>query len=102
MGVSLSTNLDDLKVIPYFLWDEPMTVEEFRQRLTSASLAEQDRFLTKLLREARDTDVWKFTSPAEVWRRWPAIAGQVGRRRAFWEFLLNRWHSEGLIGEQQT
>ncbi len=79
-----------------------MTVAEFRRRLTTASPAEQNRLLAKLLREARDTDVWKFTSPAEVWRRWPAVAGQVGRRRAFWEFLLNRWHNEGLIGEQQT
>lgn len=102
MSVSLSTDLGDLTAIPYFLWDEPMTVTEFRQRLTTASPAEQTRLLAKLLREARDTDVWKFTSPAEVWRRWPAVAGQVGRRRAFWEFLLNRWHSEGLIGEQQA
>lgn len=102
MAVTLSSDLDDLKAIPYFLWDEPMTVAEFKQRLTGASPAEQNRLLAKLLREARDTDVWKFTSPAEVWRRWPAIAAQTGRRRAFWEFLLDRWHSEGLIGEQQA
>jgi len=102
MNVTLSTDLDDLKAIPYFLWDEPMTVAEFKRRLTTASPAEQTRYLAKLLREARDTDVWKFVSPAEVWRRWPAVAGQVGRRRAFWEFILNRWHSEGLIGEQQA
>ncbi|MGH9935500.1 MAG: hypothetical protein ACREAM_04585 [Blastocatellia bacterium] len=102
MSVSLSTDLDDLAAIPYFLWDEPMTVAEFRRRLVAASPAEQNRLLAKLLREARDTDVWKFTSPAEVWRRWPAIAGQTGRRRAFWEFILDRWRREGLIGEEQA
>jgi len=99
MSVSLSTDLDDLTAIPYFLWDEPMTVAEFRQRLTAASPAERNRLLAKLLREARDTDVWKFTSPAEVWRRWPAVARQTGRRRAFWEFILDRWRKEGLIVE---
>lgn len=102
MSVSLSTDLDDLTAIPYFLWDEPMVVAEFKRRLAAASPAEQNRLLAKLLREARDTDVWKFASPAEVWRRWPALAAQLGRRRAFWEFLLDRWHREGLIGEQQA
>lgn len=99
MGVLLSTQLDDPTAIPYFLWDEPMTVAEFRQRLATASAPEQNRLLGKLLREARDTDVWKFTSPAEVWRRWPLIVRHLGRRRAFWEFLLGSWHQDGLIGE---
>ena len=99
MSVLLSTNLDDTAAIPYFLWDEPMTVAEFRQRLATASLPEQNRLLGKLLREARDTDVWKFTSPAEVWRQWPLIERHLGRRRAFWEFLLGSWHKDGLIGE---
>jgi len=79
-----------------------MTVAELRRRLTAGSPAEQNRLLSKLLREARDTDVWKFTSPAEVWRRWQAVAAQPGRRRAFWEFLLDRWRGEGLIGGQQA
>ncbi len=99
MSVSLSTKLDDPAAIPYFLWDEPMTVAEFRQRLATASLPEQHRLLGKLLREARDTDVWQFISPTEVWRKWPLIERHLGRRRAFWEFLLGSWHNDGLIGE---
>src|SRR5262245_55565738 len=98
-GVLLSTNLDDPKSIPYFLWDEPMTVAEFRKRLETASHTERIRLLAKLLREARDTDVWKCTSPAEIFQRWPALAGKLGRRRGFWEFLLNGWYQEGLIGK---
>jgi hypothetical protein len=98
MSVSLSTDLADPNAVPYFLWDEPMTSAEFRRRLMTASLAEQTRLLAKLLREARDTDVWKFTSPEEVWRRWSGISRHLGRRRKFWEFLMDRWHEEGLIG----
>lgn len=99
MSVSLSTDLADAAAVPYFLWDDPMTVAEFRSRLMTASPAEQTRLLAKLLREARDTDVWKFTSPEEVWRRWPDLLRHLGRRRNFWEFLLGRWRQEGLIGK---
>ncbi|HLG12992.1 MAG TPA: hypothetical protein VJH03_00490 [Blastocatellia bacterium] len=98
MNVALSTDLDDPTAIPYFLWDEPMTVLELRRRLETASPEEQARLLGKVLREARDTDVWRFTSPEEVWRRWPDLSRHLGRRRAFWEFLLDRWHKEGLVG----
>src|SRR5437016_4692257 len=96
-GVMLSTDLSSPQSIPYFLWDEPMTVAEFRERLQTASMAEQTRLLAKLLREARDTDVWQFISPAEVWQRWAAIAPRLGRRRAFWEFLFSHWQREGLL-----
>jgi hypothetical protein len=97
-GARLSTDLTLSEAIPYFLWDEPLTVAEFRARLRTASPSEQNRLLAKLLREARDTDVWLFTSPAEVWRRWSMLAPRLGRRRGFWEFLLGRWQREHLIG----
>lgn len=99
VSANLTTNLDDPAAIPYFLWDAPMTVAEFKQRLKTTSLAEQTRLLAIVLREARDTDVWKFTSPEEVWRKWPELSRHLGRRKNFWEFLLNRWKQEGLIGE---
>jgi hypothetical protein len=99
MSVSLSTDLTDPSAVPYFLWDEPLTVAEFRRRLTTSAPAEQIRLLSKLLREARDTDVWKFTSPEEVWRKWPDLYLHLGRRRRFWEFLFDRWRKEGLIGK---
>jgi hypothetical protein len=94
----LSTDLEKPSAVPYFLWDEPMTVAELRQKLISASVAEQTRLLAKLLREARDTDVWKFTMPREVWRRWNEIAPQLGGRREFWRFLFEFWEKEGLLG----
>lgn len=102
MNVLLSSDLDDALAVPYFLWDEPMTGAEFKRRLRSASPPEQTRLFAKLLREARDTDVWKFTTPEEVWRRWPDLSPQLGRRRGFWAFLFERWRQEGLLGEQHA
>jgi hypothetical protein len=98
MAENLSTDLDDSGATPYFLWDEPMTVAELRRNLEAASRQERARLLGKILREARDTDVWKFTTPQEVWDRWAELAIHLGRRRAFWEFLLNRWRKAGFIG----
>jgi hypothetical protein len=93
----LSTDLDSLDAVPYFVWDEPMTVREIKDRLRSMSLPERRRLLGKLLREAKDTDVWRFTSPEEVAANWSALAPHLGRRRPFWEFLLGQWRKQGLL-----
>jgi len=98
MPVALSMNLTDPQAVPYFLWDEPMTVAALRQRLHTASPAEATRLLAKILREARDTEAWLFTTPTEVARRWTELAPHLGRRRPFWEFLLRRWREDGLLG----
>ena len=92
----LSVDLDDPEAVPYFLWDEPLTVERLRARLLSSSKDERVRLLGKILREARDTDVWRFTNLAEVTELWPEIQVHLGRRRPFWEFLLARWRGLGL------
>jgi hypothetical protein len=97
MGVPLSTNLDDPEAFPYFLWDDPITVAELESRLNKASLAERTRLLGKILREARDTDVWRFVSPTEVCKMWPQLSRHLGRRKPFWEFLLNQWRKAGLL-----
>lgn len=97
-NAALSTDLDDPSAVPYFLWDEPMTVKEFRSRLERSGPEERLRLLGKLLREARDTDAWKFTSPPEVWRLFPSLSRHLGRRRDFWQFLIQMWRDMGLIG----
>jgi hypothetical protein len=94
---SLSSDLSDPQAVPYFLWDEPMTVAELRARLSSASPPERARLLGKILREARDTDVWLFTTPAEVAGRWNEISRHLGRRREFWQFLLGHWSQQGRL-----
>lgn len=73
-----------------------MTFAELKRRLAETS-PERTRLLGKILREARDTDVWKFTTPQEVARDFSELLPYLGRRRAFWKFLLDAWKKEGLI-----
>ena len=96
-AIPLSSDLSDPQAVPYFLWDEPMTVAELREKLSTASPPERIRLMGKILREARDTEVWMFTTPAEVARSWSAISRKLGRRRAFWEFLLRSWSQQGRL-----
>ncbi|MFV0387268.1 MAG: hypothetical protein ACK5NT_00820 [Pyrinomonadaceae bacterium] len=98
MSNQLSTNLNSRSAIPYFLWDEPMTVFELKQKIDMGSTEERNRLLGKVLREAKDTDVWKFTTPKFVWEHWNDLEKYLGRRREFWRFLLDSWEKEGLLG----
>jgi hypothetical protein len=93
----LSTDLEDSASVPYFAWDDPLTVGEIRDRLRSGSELERNRWLGRILREARDTDVWRFTTPRDVASRWTAIEPYLGRRRAFWTYMLDAWRRQGLL-----
>lgn len=95
--MALSTDLDDEQATPYSLWDEPMTVRALRERLTTAAQPERLRLLGRILREARDTDVWRFTTPPEVLADWTGLVPHLGRRRGFWGYLLGRWRAQGLV-----
>lgn len=79
-----------------------MSVAELKQKLASASSDERIRLLGKILREARDTDVWRFTTREEVWENWDALSKHLGRRRAFWLFLFEFWAEEGLIDPREA
>jgi hypothetical protein len=96
--VRMTTDLDDPDGVPYFLWDDPMTLSELRRRLREAPEPERILLLGRVLREARDTEAWRFTTPTEVIALWPRLSLHLGRRRAFWEFLLGRWRELGLVG----
>lgn len=95
---SLTTDMtkDDLR--PYFLWDEDITIHELREKLKTGTPWERERLLGKMLREARDIDVWHFTTPREVADVLPRIARRIGRRAPFWEFLIGMWRKHGLLG----
>ena len=73
-----------------------MTVGQYRQALATAPEDEKALLLGRLLREARDTDVWAFTSVAEVRRLFPKIERYLGRKREFWKYLLDAWAERGL------
>ncbi len=93
----ITTDLDRSDCRPYFLWDEDLSIEELRARLQGPDRPERLRLLTKLLREARDTDAWLFVSPQQVAAVLPEIRQRLGRRRAFWEFLIEGWRRDGLL-----
>ncbi len=82
---------------PYFLWDEDVSIEELHAILGGPDDWNRDRLLGKMLREARDIDVWRFVTPAQVVRDLPRVARRLGRRRRFWEFLIEGWREDGLL-----
>jgi hypothetical protein len=80
----------------WFLWDDRSTIGEFREALQAAPPAERARLLGKLLREAPDPLVWQFTTVAEVRASFSQIERYLGRRRAFWRYLLDAWQRHGI------
>jgi hypothetical protein len=94
---ALTTDLTQEASRPYFLWDEDTSISEFRAALSGADSNERQRLLGKMLREARDSDVWLFVTPREVAAELPALSRHLGRRRAFWAYLIGRWRAHGLV-----
>jgi hypothetical protein len=97
MASALTVDLANEDARPYFLWDEELTVRDVRAALHDGPPEERLRLLAKILREARDDEVWQFTTPHEVAQQWTALAPRLGRRRAFWEFLLDAWRTRQLL-----
>jgi hypothetical protein len=93
----LTTDFADLEARPYFLWDEDVSVAQLREVLAGPDSPRRDQLLAKLLREARDTDVWAFVTPREVARRLPELGRRLGPRHAFWTWLIEGWRSDGLL-----
>lgn len=93
----MTTDLERSDARPYFLWNEDVSIAELRERLAGPDPQERLRLLTILLREARDLDVWKFVKPQEVAEVLPVIARRLGRRRRFWEFLIQGWREDGIL-----
>jgi len=97
VGRRLTTDLDRRDLRPYFFWDEDISIAELHDVLEGAPSMERDRLLAKLLREARDMDVWRFVTPTEVAEALPRLQRRVGRRYAFWRWLIDGWRSDGLL-----
>lgn len=93
----LTSNLDNSQEIPYFLWSEDTTVEEFRAILASEDNPERILYIARLLREARISDVWNFLTPQQVADAFEEAAPHLGRKRDFWKYLLSVWKKNGAI-----
>lgn len=95
---ALSVDLSDPNGRPYFVWDEDVSVAELRAALRPGRDEHARlRLMGKLLREARDMDVWRFVTPSEVAAALPDLGRRLGRRRRFWEFLIEGWRNDGLL-----
>jgi hypothetical protein len=92
----MTTNLAESEKRPYFLWDEDVSIGELRLALSGSS-PQRQRLLGKMLREARDTDVWLFVSPDVVAQELPSLERRLGRRAAFWRWLIDGWRRDGLL-----
>jgi hypothetical protein len=95
---ALTLDLSQSTSRPYFLWDEDVSLAELRSALGGArGEAERLRLLGKLLREARDQDVWSFVTPSDVAAALPQLGRRLGRRGPFWKFLIAGWRDDGLL-----
>jgi hypothetical protein len=93
----LTTDLAQGDKRPYFLWDEDVSIDELKAAMRGGAEAQRLRLLGKMLREARDIDVWHFVTPAEVARALPLLGRRLGGRRPFWEFLIEGWRDDGIL-----
>lgn len=93
----LTVDLSQADRRPYFLWDEDTSIVELREILRGPAGFTRDRALGKMLREARDIDVWNFVTPHDVAEALPRIERRLGRRASFWRFLIEGWKRDGLL-----
>lgn len=94
---ALTTDMgrDDLR--PYFFWDEDVSIGELRAIVAGPASYDRDRLVGKMLREARDIDVWRFMRPVDVAQDLERLQRRIGRRYAFWRFLIDGWRADGLL-----
>ena len=93
----LGTDLTDPNTRPWFLWDEDVSVSELRAILGDEAHPRWVELAAKVMREARDDEVWVFLRLARVAARYSEIRPRLGRRRAFWDDLLEGWRGDGLV-----
>jgi len=95
---ALTTDMARSELRPYFLWDEDVSIGELHDALAAPDSPRRDQLLAKMLREARDIDVWEFVRPVEVARVLERLRRRIGRRYPFWSFLIEGWRRHGLLG----
>jgi hypothetical protein len=92
-----ATDLTDGSAVPYFLWDESLSLDELRRRLAGDDEEERVRLTAKVMREARFDEAVGLVPVAEIVADYPRLRRNLGRRLAFWDFLIAEWRSLGLV-----
>lgn len=83
--------------IPYFSWDRRWTVAEIRRRLALEGDSGWVRTAAWILREAAFVDVWQFLQPQQVRDHLQDLAPLLGRKREFWEYIIEAWRELGRV-----
>lgn len=87
--------LTDRRGRPYFLWDNELTLEQFRALLLDADDEVRAYWLGTLLRQARPDDALSIASLAAIRRDWARAEKYVGRERPFWKWYLAEMAQRG-------
>jgi hypothetical protein len=96
-GRPLGTDLQDPDTRSWFLRDEDLSVRELRALLADERHPRWVELAAKVMREARDDQVWLFLTVDRVAARYADLAPRLGRRRPFWDELLGAWRRHGLL-----
>ncbi|HPH70685.1 MAG TPA: hypothetical protein PLF40_33265 [Kofleriaceae bacterium] len=94
---ALTSDMTQRDCRPYFLWDEDVSIAELAAAMQGPPSLQRDRLMGKMLREARDVDVWHFVTPTDVAQNFERLRRRLGRRYAFWSFLINGWRNDRLL-----
>jgi hypothetical protein len=71
---------------------------DVRRALAVGSEDDKLFWVARIMAEARYDDGWSYLSLRDdVLPRWERLRRRLGRRQAFWEFLIARWRRDGLI-----
>lgn len=79
------------------MWDLPISDSELRERLRDPDPRVRAQWAGRILREASVPEVWDYMTIADILRDWELISMHLGRRRAFWQWLLRGWRDDGLL-----
>ncbi len=82
---------------PYFLWDVDVDEAGLRERLRASDPDVRAQWQGWVMAEARFDDVWRYLELDDIVRDWAHIRRHLGRRLAFWEYLLEGWRRDGLL-----
>jgi hypothetical protein len=81
----------------WFPWDRALAVAQVRAILADRSHPRRMALAALILREARPDQVWEWIDPRDVAEILPAVERRLGRRRAFWTWLIRSWRRLGLL-----
>jgi hypothetical protein len=93
----LGTDLSDPETRPWFLWDEHLSVRDLGAILAHERRPRRVELAAKVMREARDDQLWQFLPAARVVARYVDLAPRLGRRRPVWDCLLAAWRRPRLL-----